>query len=83
ADTRTKVDAVIGAQGIEACVGMLRCHSAALDVCHAATGALTRVAVTPKGATAVATRGGSRQIIRVLHATAALKSHAGDELLLA
>lgn len=62
---------------------MLRAHQASLDICAGVAGALTRVAVSARGATAVATRGGSRQVIRVLHATAAVRSLAGDELLLA
>jgi len=82
-DIREHVDGVIAVQGIEAIVSMLRAHQAAVDICSASAGGLTRVAVTPKGATAVATRGGSRQIVRMLHATASLRSNAGDELLLA
>lgn len=62
---------------------MLRAHQASLDICAGVAGALTRVAVSARGATAVATRGGSRQVIRVLHATAAVRSNPGDELLLA
>jgi len=82
-EVRDHVDAVIGAQGIEGVVAMLRAHQASIETCAAAAGALTRISVSPKGATAVATRGGSRQIIRMLHSTAALQSNAGDELLLA
>ena len=80
---RDHVERIVSAQGIEACVAMLRAHQGSVEVCSAVAGALTRIAVAAKGATAVATRGGSRQIIRMLHSTAALRSNPGDELLLA
>jgi hypothetical protein len=81
-EVRDNVDNVINAQGIEGIVGMLRSHQASIEACMAAAGALTRIAVSAMGATAVATRGGSRQITRMLHATAAMRKHDGDVLLL-
>lgn len=81
-DVRVHVDALISAQGVEACVAFLRAQQSALDICASVAGTLARISVSPKGAAAVAQRGASRQIIRMLRSTAALHSSQGDALLL-
>lgn len=80
---RSKIDTLISAQGIEACVAILRAHQERLEISSAVATALSRIAISERGASAVVQRGGSRQIIRMLRETAALRSKAGDSLFLA
>lgn len=80
---RDHVDILVTQQGIEACVAMLRAHQSSVEICTAVAGALSRIAGSNRGAIAIAQRGASRQIIRMLRAAAALRSPAGDALLLA
>jgi hypothetical protein len=65
-DTRNHVDIVVHQGGIEACVSAMRAHQTGLAVARAVNNALTKIAAAPKGATAVATRGASRQLMRAL-----------------
>jgi hypothetical protein len=65
-DTRNHVDIVVHQGGIEACVHAMRAHQSGLAIARAVNNALTKIAAAPKGATAVATRGASRQLMRAL-----------------
>ncbi len=81
-ETRSQVELLISSAVVEACVALLRAHQDSLQICSDAAGALLRVASIGRGAVAVATRGASRQLIRMLGPTARKRSHAGDALLL-
>jgi len=83
AQVRDHVDIIVAQQGIEACVAMLRAHQTSVEICSGVAGALSRIAGSNRGAIAIAQRGASRQVIRMLRAAAALRSQAGDALLLA
>jgi hypothetical protein len=82
AKVREHVEALIDAGGIEASVAFLRSQNGALDMYSAVSGALARIAVAPRGAAAVAQRGASRQIIRMLREVATLRTPQGDGVFL-
>lgn len=83
AQIREHVDVITAHSGIEACVSMLRAHQASVDICISVAGALSRIAGTAKGSVAVAQRGASRQVLRMLRPSAAIRSRKGDDLFLA
>ena len=68
--------------GVESCVKVMSANNSNLALIKIANNTLLRIANAPKGATAVATRGGSRQLLRVLPGIAAFPSREADEVVL-
>eukprot|EP01138_Halocafeteria_seosinensis_P011605 gb/GECG01011855.1/.p1 GENE.gb/GECG01011855.1/~~gb/GECG01011855.1/.p1 ORF type:complete len:1158 (+),score=145.57 gb/GECG01011855.1/:1-3474(+) len=68
---RAHVEMLVTGGVIEGVVGILRAQQTNSSICDEGMKALSRIAGIGRGATAVATRGGSRQVIRMLPYTAA------------
>ena len=83
----SRVESLVNGGVVEACSTVLRLHSgtgeAAAHVSEAAIDTLLRLAVTTKGALAVATRGAGRQLQRSLERLGPVPLQRADDLLLA
>lgn len=80
---QTSVEALVAGGAVESTVMALRGHQSHRSVPAEAAGTLARLAATPHGASAVTTRGATRQVIRMLQPVARAHTAASDELLIA
>jgi hypothetical protein len=80
--SRERVDTNVQLGSIEACVSMMRAHQSSFEIIRSISLVLERIAGHAKGALAIAQRGASRHLIRMLRPSADLCSLDGDRQLI-